>query len=58
MAGHEGQSFSDFTTLDVQPDLFGSVLLMKEWRRIGAKGRMLAERFDDEASALAALRQA
>jgi len=31
-----------FYRLDVQPDLFGGVLLMKEWGRIGAHGRMVA----------------
>jgi hypothetical protein len=33
-----------FYRLDVQPDLFGGVLLMKEWGRIGAHGRMVASR--------------
>jgi predicted DNA-binding WGR domain protein len=32
-----------FYWLDVQPDLFGGVLLMKEWGRIGPRGRMVAE---------------
>jgi predicted DNA-binding WGR domain protein len=44
-----------FYRLDVQPDLFGGVLLMKEWGRIGAQGRVIAERYDAEAPALAAL---
>ena len=30
---------------------------MKEWGRIGARGRVTAERFDDEALAAAALRR-
>jgi predicted DNA-binding WGR domain protein len=41
----------------VQPDLFGGVLLVKERGRIGGRGRMVAERFDDEAPALAALQR-
>jgi predicted transport protein len=41
----------------VQPDLFGGVLLMKEWGRIGAQGRMMAERYDGEAPALVALQK-
>ncbi len=32
-----------FSRLDVQPYLFGCVLLVKEWGRIGARGRMVAE---------------
>jgi len=33
------RNMSRFYRLDVQPDLFGGVLLMKEWGRIGAQGR-------------------
>jgi predicted DNA-binding WGR domain protein len=44
-----------FYRLDVQPELFGGVLLMKEWGRIGARGRMVAELYDSEALAAAAL---
>jgi predicted DNA-binding WGR domain protein len=46
-----------FYRLDVQPDLFGGVLLMKEWGRIGAQGRMVAERYEHEALALDALQR-
>jgi predicted DNA-binding WGR domain protein len=46
-----------FYRLDIEPDLFGGVLLMKEWGRIGARGRVAAERFESEAFALAALQQ-
>jgi predicted DNA-binding WGR domain protein len=46
-----------FYRLDVQPDLFGGVLLMKEWGRIGAQGRIMAGRYDSEAPALAALQR-
>jgi predicted DNA-binding WGR domain protein len=44
-----------FYRLDVQPDLFGGVLLMKEWGRIGAQGRIVAERYDSADLALAAM---
>jgi predicted DNA-binding WGR domain protein len=44
-----------FYRLDMQPDLFGGVLLVKEWGRIGAQGRMVAERYDTEALAADAL---
>ena len=49
------RNMSRFYRLDVQPDLFGGVLLMKEWGRIGARGRIMAERYDSAAPALAAL---
>jgi predicted DNA-binding WGR domain protein len=42
-----------FYRLDIQPDLFGGVLLVK-WGRIGAHGRMVAEPYDGEALAAAA----
>jgi predicted DNA-binding WGR domain protein len=46
-----------FYRLDVQPDLFGGVLLMKEWGRIGARGRMVVESYDSEALAADALQR-
>lgn len=46
-----------FYRLDVQPDLFGGVLLLKQWGRIGARGRIMAERYADEAPALVALQR-
>jgi predicted DNA-binding WGR domain protein len=32
-----------FYRLDMQPDLFDGVLLMKEWGRIGTRARIMAE---------------
>jgi len=46
-----------FYRLDVQPDLFGGVLLVKEWGRIGTRGRMVAESYDSEALAADALQK-
>jgi predicted DNA-binding WGR domain protein len=46
-----------FYQLDIEPDLFGGVMLMKAWGRIGARGRVTAERFESEAPALAALQK-
>ena len=46
-----------FYRLDMQPDLFGGVLLMKEWGRVGARGRIMAERYDSEALAADALQR-
>jgi predicted DNA-binding WGR domain protein len=40
-----------FYRLDVQPDLFGGVLLVKEW------GRMVIESYDSEALAAVALQR-
>jgi hypothetical protein len=37
------RNMSRFYRLDVQPELFGGVLLVKEWARIGARGRLVAE---------------
>ncbi|MGO9236217.1 MAG: WGR domain-containing protein [Methylocella sp.] len=46
-----------FYRLVMQPDLFGGVLLAKEWGRIGAHGRMVAEPYDSEALAADALQR-
>ena len=46
-----------FYRLDVQPDLFGGVLLMKQWGRVGTHGRMVAESYDSEALAAVALQR-
>ena len=46
-----------FYRLDIQPDLFGRVLLMKQWGRVGTQGRMVMESFESEAPALAALQR-
>ena len=46
-----------FYRLDMQPDLFGGVLLIRQWGRIGARGRIVADRFDDATLAAAALAQ-
>jgi predicted DNA-binding WGR domain protein len=49
------QNMRRFYRLDIQPDLFGGFLLLKQWGRIGAHGQIKAERYDNEAPALAAL---
>ena len=46
-----------FYRLDVQPDLFGGVLLVKQWGRIGAQGRITVEHYASEAPALDALQR-
>ncbi len=44
-----------FYRLDMQPNLFGGILLVTEWGGIGAHGRMVAEHYDSEALAAVAL---
>lgn len=46
-----------FYRLGIEPDLFGSALLMKEWGRIGTRGRVVAERYDNAALAAVAMRR-
>jgi predicted DNA-binding WGR domain protein len=46
-----------FYRLDIQPDLFGRVLLMKQWGRVGTHGRMVAESYESEDLAAVALQQ-
>ena len=41
----------------LQPDLFGGFAVVKEWGRIGARGRMMDEWHMTEAQALAALQR-
>src|ERR1700730_10386750 len=48
-----------FYRLDLQPDLFGCTLLMKQCGRVGTQGRMVAESFaSEEPAAVAMQRQA
>jgi predicted DNA-binding WGR domain protein len=46
-----------FYQLDVQPGLFGGFAVMKEWGRIGGRGRMMDEWHMTEAEAVAALQR-
>jgi predicted DNA-binding WGR domain protein len=46
-----------FYRLDIQPDLLGRFMLLKQWGRVGTHGRMLAESFESEELALAALQR-
>jgi predicted DNA-binding WGR domain protein len=50
------RNMARFYVLDVQPDLFGAVLLVRVWGRIGARGRMMIEPFASEELAAVALR--
>jgi predicted DNA-binding WGR domain protein len=54
----DSRNMRRFYRLDIEADLFGGVLLVRQWGRIGARGgRSAAERYDDEALALAALQK-
>ncbi|MEK8121655.1 WGR domain-containing protein [Methylocystis sp. IM4] len=39
-----------FYRLEILPDLFGGVILKREWNRIGARGQSKARWFDDPLS--------
>ena len=47
----DAKNMRRFYLFDVQPDLFGGVLLVKQWGRIGTCGRLVDESYDSEASA-------
>ncbi|WP_299844862.1 WGR domain-containing protein [uncultured Jannaschia sp.] len=44
-----------FYLMQVQPDLFGGVSLIREWGRIGSGGRTLVEHHADEGTAITSL---
>lgn len=44
-----------FYRLTIQSDLFGGANLVREWGRIGSRGRSLVERHEDEGKAVTAL---
>ena len=47
------QNMRRFYRLDMQPDLFGGFLFVRQWGRIGAQGRIVAEHFDSATLAAA-----
>jgi predicted DNA-binding WGR domain protein len=51
----EARNIRRFYLLDLQPDLFGGVLLVKQWGRIGTGGRTTDESYDSEALAADAM---
>ena len=51
------RNMSRFYRLALEADLFGGVLLMKQWGRIGAGGRIVAEHYASEALAASALQR-
>jgi Uncharacterized conserved protein len=53
----DARNMRRFYRLDIERDLFGGFLLMKQWGRIGARGRVVAEHYESEAPALDALQK-
>ena len=49
------QNMKRFYHMQVQPDLFGGTSLIREWGRIGSRGRVLVEHHADEGQAISAL---
>ena len=49
------QNLSRFYTLVIERDLFGQVVLVRSWGRIGARGREIVEPYLDELEAGSAL---
>ena len=41
----DARNMRRFYRLDLQPDLFGGVLLVKQWGRIGTCGRIVDESY-------------
>jgi predicted DNA-binding WGR domain protein len=53
----DARNMRRFYRLDMQPDLFGGVLLVKQWGRIGTCGRIVDESYGSEARAADAMRK-
>ena len=51
----DARNMRRFYLLDLQPDLFGGVLLVKHWGRIGTGGRIVDQSYNSEASAAEAM---
>ena len=51
------KNMARFYALDLQPDLFGAIMLMKQWGRIGTGGRIAGEPYESIALAWSALRR-
>ena len=49
------RNMARFYSMDVERDLFGRVVLVRRWGRIGAAGKIRLDEHPDEGRALAAL---
>jgi predicted DNA-binding WGR domain protein len=52
-----GCNMRRFYLIDVRPDLFGRFLLVKEYGRVGTRGRLIDESYDSEELATEAMRR-
>jgi predicted DNA-binding WGR domain protein len=50
------QNMHRFYRFNIERDLFGGFLLLKQWGRIGTAGRTVAEHYDSELPALTAMK--
>ena len=53
----DARNMRRFYRLDLQPDLFGGVLLVRQWGRIGTRGRIVDESYQSEALAADAMQK-
>jgi predicted DNA-binding WGR domain protein len=51
------KNMARFYAMDVQPNLFGAIMLIKQWGRIGTGGRIAGEPYASVALACSALRR-
>jgi len=49
------QNMRHFYRMVIQPDLFGGASLIREWGRIGTRGRQMIDTYPDEGMAVTAL---
>ena len=49
------QNMARFYSLDLERDLFGRVVLVRRWGRIGTAGKVRLDEYEGEGAALAAL---
>ena len=49
------RNMARFYSLDVERDLFGRVVLVRRWGRIGTSGKVRLDEYEGEGAALAAL---
>lgn len=53
----DARNMRRFYQLDMQPDLFGGVLLVRQWGRIGTRGRIVDDSYESEAIAADAMQK-
>jgi predicted DNA-binding WGR domain protein len=51
----ETQNMHRFYRMSLQPDLFGNISLLREWGRIGSRGRIRVDTHQEKAEAIKAM---